>query len=56
VLNFAFPGDLLGLQSSLFNHMTHSVEAMTDVSLCVFPRQRIWELSKGYPGLAFDVT
>ena len=56
VLNFALPGDLLGLQSSLFNHMTHSVEALTDVTLCVFPRQRIWELYKDHPGLAFDVT
>lgn len=56
VLNFALPGDLLGLQSSLFNQMTHSVEALTDVTLCVFPRQRIWELYQGYPGLAFDVT
>ena len=52
----AVSGDLLGLLSSLFNHMTHSVEALTDVTLCVFPRQRIWELYQGYPGLAFDVT
>jgi CRP/FNR family transcriptional regulator, anaerobic regulatory protein len=56
VLNFAIPGDLLGLQSSLFDHMTHSVAALSDVTLCVFPRERIWELYKGYPGLAFDIT
>jgi CRP/FNR family transcriptional regulator, anaerobic regulatory protein len=56
VLNFALPGDLLGLQSSLFNQMTHSVEALTDVTLCVFPRQRIWELYKNHPGLGYDLT
>lgn len=56
VLNFALPGDLLGLQASLFKEMQHSVDALTDVRLCVFPRQRIWELFKGYPGLAFDMT
>jgi CRP-like cAMP-binding protein len=56
VLNFALPGDLLGLQASLFKEMNHSVDALTDVRLCVFPRQRIWELFKSYPGLAFDVT
>jgi CRP/FNR family transcriptional regulator, anaerobic regulatory protein len=56
VLNFAMPGDLLGLQSSLFNQMTHSVEALTDVTLCVFPRQRIWELYKNHSGLAYDMT
>ena len=56
VLNFALPGDLLGLQASLFKEMNHSVDALTDVRLCVFPRQRIWELFKSYPGLAFDLT
>jgi CRP/FNR family transcriptional regulator, anaerobic regulatory protein len=56
VLNFSMPGDLLGLQASLFKEMQHSVDALTDVRLCVFPRQRIWELFKNYPGLAFDMT
>jgi CRP-like cAMP-binding protein len=56
VLNFALPGDFIGLQASLFKEMNHSVDALTDVRLCVFPRQRIWELFNSYPGLAFDMT
>ena len=56
VLNFALPGDFLGLQASLFKEMSHSVEALTQMLLCVFPRERLWELYENYPGLAFDVT
>lgn len=56
ILNFALPGDFLGLQASMFNEMTHSVEALTPVLLCVFPRERIWELYEKYPSLSFDVT
>jgi len=56
VLNFALPGDFLGLQASLFNEMSHSVEALSRVLLCVFPRERLWELFERYPSLAFDVT
>jgi CRP/FNR family transcriptional regulator len=56
VLNFAVPGDLIGLQSTLFDKMHHSVEALTDLRLCVFARERIWELYKQHPGLGFDLT
>jgi len=56
VLNFALPGDFIGLQATLFNEMSHSVEALSPMLLCVFPRERLWELFEHYPGLAFDVT
>ncbi len=56
LLNFALPGDFLGLQASLFKEMSHSVEALTPMLLCVFPRERLWELFEHYAGLAFDVT
>lgn len=56
VLNYAMPGDLLGLQASVFDVMTHTVEALTDVVLCVFPRDRLWSLFEHHTGLAFDVT
>lgn len=56
ILNFALPGDFLGLQSSVFNEMQHSVEALTDVLLCVFPRDRLWTLYSSHPGLGFDIT
>jgi CRP-like cAMP-binding protein len=56
LLNFALPGDFLGLQATLFNEMSHSVEALSQMVLCVFPRDRLWELFAHYPSLAFDVT
>jgi CRP-like cAMP-binding protein len=56
ILNFALPGDFLGLQASMFNEMTHSVEALTSMTLCVFPRERIWELYEHHASLSFDVT
>jgi CRP-like cAMP-binding protein len=56
ILNFALPADLIGLQASLNEEMQHSVEALTDVRLCVFPREKLWELYSNYPTLAFDVT
>src|SRR5690606_31021671 len=36
--------------------MKHSVEALTDMLLCVFERARIWEIYENYPALSFDVT
>jgi CRP-like cAMP-binding protein len=56
ILNFALPADLLGLQGSLTEEMEHSVEALTDVSLCVFPRAKVWALYSNVPSLAFDIT
>ena len=56
IVNFALPGDFIGLQASVFDKMSHSVEALTDVLLCVFPRDKLWELYEHYPSLSFDVT
>jgi CRP-like cAMP-binding protein len=56
VLNFALPGDFLGLQGSIFESMHHTVEALTGVVLCVFPREKLWTLYETHQGLAFDVT
>lgn len=56
ILNFALPGDFIGLQSSIFNEMDHSVETLTQVVLCVFSREKIWELYNNHPELAFDIT
>lgn len=56
ILNFAMPGDFLGLQSSIFTEMQHSVESLTPMVLCVFPRERLWELYGEFPALAFDLT
>ena len=56
ILNFALPADMVGLQGSLMREMEHSVEALTPLTLCVFPRSKLWELYSKFPSLAFDVT
>jgi len=56
ILNFMLPGDLLGLQASMFADALYDIVALTDVELCVFPRNRIWALFKEMPELAFDLT
>src|SRR4051812_4732251 len=56
ILNYAMPSDFIGLQGSINDEMQHSVEALTDVMLCVFPREKLWALYTDFPSLAFDVT
>jgi CRP-like cAMP-binding protein len=56
ILNFLLPGDLLGLQASMFDAAQHGIEAVTEVQLCVLPRRKVWALFGDMPGLAFDVT
>ena len=56
ILNYALPADLIGLQGSLMQEMEHSVEALTPLTLCMFPRAKLWELYGKFPSLAFDVT
>ena len=56
ILNYALPGDFVGLQASVLEQMEHSVEALTDMVLCTFPRDKLWELHRGHPTLAFDLT
>lgn len=56
ILNYALPADFLGLQGSVADEMQHSVEALTDMMLCVFPREKLWALYSDYPALAFDIT
>src|SRR5262245_61221765 len=56
ILNYALPADMVGLQGALMNEMEHSVETLTDVRLCVFPRERLWDLYSKFPSLAFCIT
>ena len=56
ILNFILPGDLLGLQASIFADALYDVVALTEVELCVFPRNRLWSLFERMPELAFDLT
>jgi CRP-like cAMP-binding protein len=56
VLNFALPGDLVGLQLAVMKDMQHSVTALTDTTLCVFQRNKVWSIFKDHPNLAFSMT
>ncbi|RYI28638.1 MAG: Crp/Fnr family transcriptional regulator [Acetobacteraceae bacterium] len=56
VINFVFPGDLLGLQSGLMGESRHSVTAMTEMTLCTFPRGQVWDLFVDQPERAYDLT
>lgn len=56
ILNYCFPGDFIGLQASVMNEMQHSIEALSDMVLCVFQREGLWRLFETHAGLSFDVT
>jgi CRP-like cAMP-binding protein len=56
ILNYALPADMVGLQGALMREMEHSVEALTSLTLCVFPRAKLWDLYSKFPSLAFDIT
>ena len=44
ILNFLLPGDLLGLQATMFDAAQHGIEALTDIELCELPRRKVWAL------------
>ncbi|WP_334191799.1 Crp/Fnr family transcriptional regulator [Pararhodobacter sp.] len=56
VINFLFPGDFVGLQAGIMGEMKHSVEASTQMTLCVFRRDDLWEVFRRYPERAYDLT
>jgi CRP-like cAMP-binding protein len=56
VLNFALPGDLVGLQIAIMNDMQHTVTALTQTRLCVFQRDKVWSVFQGHPALGFAMT
>jgi CRP-like cAMP-binding protein len=56
ILNFLLPGDLIGLQQEFSDSAIHGIDAVTDVALCVFPRDGLWKLFQEYPSLGYDIT
>ena len=56
VVGFVLPGDFIGLQSGGMDVMQHSVEASTEMRLCVFNRSDLWTLFRSQPDLAFSLT
>ena len=55
IVNFMFPGDLIGLQAAMGEPLAHGVEALTRARLCVFARERFTELIHDHPELGYDV-
>ncbi len=56
IVNFMFPGDLVGLQAAMNEPVEHGVEALTSARLCIFSRDRFLELYRNEPKLGFDIT
>ncbi|MES2713452.1 MAG: Crp/Fnr family transcriptional regulator [Pseudomonadota bacterium] len=56
ILNILLPGDLVGMQSELMAAAPHSVEALTEVTLCAFGTDALWTLFRTEPELALDIT
>ncbi|MEO3415093.1 Crp/Fnr family transcriptional regulator [Roseovarius sp. CAU 1744] len=56
VINFILPGDFLGLQAGVMGEMQHTVEASTEMLLCVFDRRSLWSLFERHPERAYDLT
>lgn len=56
IVNFMFPGDLIGLQGAFHEPSTHTVEALTSVRACRFERKDLRELIATHPDLGYDMT
>jgi CRP-like cAMP-binding protein len=56
VLNFLVPGDFVGLQEKLVHASLHGVEALTEVWLCPFQRDALWQIHRGAPQLGYAIT
>lgn len=56
IVNFMFPGDLVGLQGAFDEPASHTVEALIPARMCVFPRSDFTSLIKEHPRLGYDLT
>jgi CRP/FNR family transcriptional regulator, anaerobic regulatory protein len=56
IVNYALPGDLIGLQGSLLDKMHHSIEALSDVVLCKLSKKKFWDMNRELPELGYDVS
>lgn len=56
IVNFMFPGDLVGLEGAFGEAASHSVEALLPTRLCVFESARYYDLIVSRPSLGYDIT
>ena len=55
ILDIVLPGDMIGLASTLFGTVKHSVRAITPAALCVLEGHSLSELFNRHPGLALNI-
>ena len=55
ILNFLFPGDLIGLQGAVELASVNGIEALTPARLCTFGLSGFRDLIAAHPSLAYDV-
>jgi CRP-like cAMP-binding protein len=53
ILSFILPGDVIGFQAQFFESAVTSIEAVTDISLCVVAYRDIADLYETQPDIAF---
>lgn len=56
IVNFMFPGDLVGLQGAFDGACGHSVEAVLPARVCVFERKDFPGLIAAHPRLGYDLV
>jgi CRP/FNR family transcriptional regulator, anaerobic regulatory protein len=56
ILNFLLPGDFIGMQQKVNTDSSFGVELLTEGRFCKFPAERIWDVYKQQPTLAYDIT
>ena len=56
VVNYMFPGDIVGIQGAMNDSLDHCVEAITSCQLCIFLRENLPALYQQQPQLGFDIT
>jgi CRP-like cAMP-binding protein len=56
ILNFLLPGDFVGVQQKMSDALTHGVQAIGEVQLCVFQRDALWQLHRSHPETGFKIT
>ncbi len=56
IVNFMFPGDLVGLQGAYDEPARHSVECLVEARLCVFRKQHFMNLVAEHPQFGYDLT
>ncbi len=56
IVNFMFPGDLIGLQGAFDEPSSHTIEALVEARLCRFRKDAFFELVAKHPTLGYDIT